>query len=363
MKKRFILLIFLLLILLLIISYFYFEISKNEIEITSFIVPEKLYISVNNPENIKIIIEEKNKKEVKYKLISEDESILKTSDNSVLGLKDGKTKIIVNAQNGETKEIEVVVTSLITKPKIDNEKPFIKCGEYSKEEESLLEEILEYKIKEAGYTSRGAAVSAARFLILEFKSGIRYFNENGRLENHSSILKIDGEGRYYHKGLYLTEDKYKNIEYSTSSGPKTWGCPLHNNYQNKEMENGLNCSGFITWVLYNAGYDIKDVGAGDFDYINNELLDIKPKMEITKELLNSGKVKVGDLIGKDGHIAMIIGLEEDKIYVGESYYEGDLIEGLRVRIFSKEELISSDFTDIILMDDFYKNEGIYNNMW
>lgn len=354
MKK---IIIIILLSILALLWYFLYEEVYN-IKITEFTVPEKLYIIKGTVTPIDITIKEKNDKKINLKYISNDENILKTDGNKLTGINDGKTTLTIKTVNGEKKTVEIIVTSLITNPEINNDKPYITCNLYSKEEEKLLEEILENKIYESGYKTRGGVVAAARFLILEFKNKIKYFNENGRLENHGQILKIDGEGRFYHKGLYLTEDKYKIITSSTESGPAAWGCPLKNLYYNKIMENGLDCSGFITWVLFNAGFDIGDVGAGNFDYIHNELLDLTPKEEITNELLYSGKIKVGDLIGFDGHIGIIIGMDNSKIYIGESYETG-----LRAREFTKSELIKSEFTHIILMDDYYKHDGNYTIMW
>lgn len=354
MKK---IIILILIIALASLWYFFYEEIYN-INITKFIVPDQLYLVKGNEININVEIEEKENKKVNLKYISSDETILKTDGNKLKGIDDGTVTLTIKAINGEVKKTKVTVTSLITSPEINNEKAYITCNEYSKEEEKLLEEILKYRINESGYKTRGGALSAARFLLLEFKNGIKYFNENGRLESHSDILKIDSEGRFYHKGLYLTESKYDIISPSTEDGPKAWGCPLYNLYFNKSMENGLNCSGFITWALFNAGYDIGDVGAGDYTYVHNELLDLEPKEEINNALLYSGKIKVGDLIGFDGHIGMIIGMDNNKIYIGESYETG-----LRVRSFSKGALLNSEYTHIILMDDFYKIDGSYNNMW
>ena len=342
---------------LIFLWYLFYELAIN-IEITSFEAPKKIYLIVGEVVEVPVTVTEKSNKTIKLKYNIENEEIISGTDNKIKGLTDGKTKLVIKTQNNKSKEVEIIVTSLITKPTLNNDKEYIKCGEYTKEESDLLEELLNLRIEEAGYETRGGVLAAARFLILEFKSGIRYFNENGRLENHSNILHIDGEGRFYHKGLYLTEDKYEQITASTEDGPKMWGCNLHNLYFNKDMENGLDCSGFITWALLNGGYDIKDVGAGEYDYVPNELLDLEPKEKITKDLLYSGKIKAGDLIGFDGHIAMIIGIESNKVYVGESYETG-----LRVRTFSYSELVESEFTDIILMDNYYKNEGKYHNMW
>ncbi len=319
---------------------------------------EKIYLATYDEKTLPTVTKDEFDEEIHLSYKSSDKKILNVNKNIIKGLKEGVTTLKVTTSKKEEINIEVIVTSLITKKEINNDKPYIKCGEYTEEETTILEEILESRINEGGYHTRAGALNAARFLILEFKSGLKYFNENGRLENHSNILHVDGEGRYYHKGLYIAESKYDSITASTASGPKMWGCSLLSVHYNKYMDNGFNCSGFITWALYNAGYDIKDVGAGDFDYIKNELLDLRPKEPVSLELLQSGKIKSGDLIGFDGHIAMIIGLEKNTIYVGESYETG-----LRVRTFNYQELIDSDFTDIILMDEFYGEEGNYTNMW
>lgn len=348
---------FLLILGVIMLIIFGKSIYNETLSITKYNSDKKIYLALNGeielPSNI---INDENEKI--YLMYKSDNEYLKVNDNIIKGVKEGKASLEIMTSKNEEISVEVIVTNLISEAKIDNDKPYIKCGEYTKEEADTLEVILEYRINEGGYNTRAGALSAARFLLLEFKNRLYYFNENGRLENHSNILHIDAEGRYYHKGLYLTEDKYESIVSSTKDGPKMWGCPLHSVHYNKDIDNGLNCSGFITWTLYNAGFDIKDVGAGDFEYIHNELLDLRPKEKINMSLLNSSKIKPGDLIGFDGHIAMIIGMEENKIYIGESYETGT-----RVRTFTYKELINSDFTDIILMDDYYKEDGNYNNMW
>lgn len=332
--------------------------TLEELNITKFEVPDKIYLVVGEYSKPNIIIEERDGLDVKFNMTSSNTKVFKVLEDSIKGKSDGEAILSVKLSNGEEKKINVIVTSLISEYTFDNDKEYLGCKQYSDEEAKLLDEILEYKIKEKGYQTRSGALEAVRFLLLNFKYNLNYFSENGRLENHSNILHIDGEGRYYHKGLYLSEDKYENITDSTETGPVMWGCPLKEVVYKKIYDNGLNCSGFITWALYNAGYDIGDVGAGDYSYVDNELLDLRPKEEITNELLKSGKVKSGDLIGFDGHIAMIVGIDNDIIYVGESYETGT-----RIREFTHSELLKSDFTDIILMDDSYKEDGNYSEMW
>ena len=71
-----------------------------------------------------------------------------------------------------------------------------------------------------------AAVVAARFLTLELPYRIPYFYENGRVSD-TGVHFVDGEGRYYKKGLYLAESKKKDI-IASWTGPAIWGCPLKN---------------------------------------------------------------------------------------------------------------------------------------
>jgi len=149
-------------------------------------------------------------------------------------------------------------------------------------------------------------------------------------------------------------------------GPATWGCPLIN-YQTeagfvagRKYPNGLSCSGFISWVLYNGGFDVGDSGAGDFPYRNDDLSDLGEKQDLTYELMKSGKVKVGDLIGRDGHIAMIAGMDEKNVYVAESLASGVVIE-----TFERYKGIvdCNLYGYILLMDSVYKEDGKLTNMW
>ncbi len=182
--------------------------------------------------------------------------------------------------------------------------------------------------------------------------------ENGRLHTEGGRTYADGEGRWYHKGLYLTEDKF-SILAASNRGPVIWGCPMYEGITGKITNNGLDCSGFVSWALFNAGYDPKDVGAGISSAL--DLTDIGKKTNITKDLINSTKYKVGDLIGRQGHIGIIIGLEGNNIYIAEALDAGNF--DLHVQTTTKEKILKSDWKYIILMDEFYKKDGELTNMW
>lgn len=301
-------------------------------------------------------------KTINYK--SDNEEIVTVSSEGVVTpVGNGETLITVSTASNIEKEIKVIVTDLYKKASQENNKVKLSCKQYNSTEAEMLDDILEYKINLAGYKTRGAVVAAARFLVLEFPYRVPYFFENGRLNNYDEKNYVDGEGRYYKKGMYLSEDKFSSIK-ATFAGPAIWGCPLMN-YQDEygyipyvKYPNGLDCSGFVTWTLYNAGFDVGDSGAGD-TYRDDDIGDLGIKHELTKEFVYNGEYKVGDLIGRDGHIAIIAGLDEENIYIAES-----LVGGVVIKEFAKNGYqLYNLYGFINTMDEVYENEGVYTNMW
>ena len=264
----------------------------------------------------------------------------------------------------ENVTLNVVVTDLITLPTISNHKEILPCNRYREEEGILLDQMLAHKVNEAGYQTRAGVVAAARFLTLEFPYKIPYFYENGRV-NYTGVNFADGEGRYYHKGLYLIDSKKQEI-IASISGPSLWGCPLTNWEDDPDFgfvwgakkPNGLDCSGFVSWVLYNGGFDVGDLGAGD-SITDDELTDLGDFRLLTKELVNSGSIKVGDLFNYWGHIAIIVGMDHENYYVAESLQN---FGGVVVNTYKKSR-ITDEFTHVELMDSYYKEDGNYTTYW
>ena len=89
------------------------------------------------------------------------------------------------------------------------------------------------------------------------------------------------------------------------------------------------------------------------------MTDLGERVTVTKELINSGKVKPGDLINWWGHIGVIVGIDDTKYYVAESL---DYYPGLIIRSYTKEKMVDI-WTYIMLMDDVYKQDGKLTNMW
>ncbi len=290
------------------------------------------------------------------------------SDGTIHGL--GKGTTVCTAAYGDKEDsVEVVVTDLITPmaAEFDMEKPFLSCGVFSKEDNDLLDEILFSRVEKAGYQTRAGAVAAGRFLAMEFPYRINYFTENGRLGSCREKI-VDGEGRYYHRGLYLDPSRFENIDMNyTMSGPAPWGCTIFEYSYERHAANGLDCSGSMTWILVQAGFDPGDIGAGITSWCP-AMSDLGKRYWLA-DAYDDGSLRVGDLLsGGDGgpegggHIAMCVGIDKDGyVYVAEElgyhYYWGFMI-----RKYDRSELLRYFYWRVD-MDEFYGADGNLTDYW
>ena len=219
------------------------------------------------------------------------------------------------------------------------------------------DKIFKERIKDAGYKTRAGVVEAARFYALEFPYQLQYFNENGRLTGNG----VDGEGRYYHKGFYLDKSRFSNISKS-ANGPQIWGCTMYSWPIHKYIPNGLDCSGFVSWILYNGGFDPGDIGAGVTGG-KKDYTDVGKRTVLTKKVEKSGKIKVGDLLSSGGpgggHVAIVVGIDKKKYYTAESLWN---YPNVGIREYTKEKFVRH-FYYIMFMDEVYKKDGNITNMW
>lgn len=343
-----------------IIRVSYVELAKvNEVKINK----EKVYIAIKGKYTVKAEVDSVGIVDNTISWYSDDESIATVDENGVItGVKKGETKVHAKVSDKED-VVDVLVTDLITvAPKnFNNNKPYLPCGRYNKEENDLLDEILRDRIEDAGGKgTRAAVVEVARFITLEFPYRIRYFSENGRL----TINGVDGEGRYYHEGLYLDESRYTNITGKKSSGPKTWGCSMYCRPSHGNRPNGLDCSGFVSWVLLNGGFDVGDVGAG-LTAGKTDLTDYGIRTKFNLEIVKSGKVKVGDLLSSGGvgggHIALIAGEDDNYYYVAESLWTPPNVAVI-IKPYSKKDLFKRYYY-VMYMDSYYKKDGNLTKLW
>ena len=321
---------------------------------------KKKYMALGETFNIEIVLDSVGDMDYHVVYSSSNPDIISIDEyGNVSGLQVGESKISAKL-NDLNEEVNIKVSSLVRPPQLNNSKKVVPCNKYSKEEVNELDSILESRVEVAGVGTRAAAVEVSRFLTLEFPYKIPYFYENGRI----STTGVDGEGRYYRKGLYLGSDKQKEIT-KVMAGPASWGCPL-TNYEDNEYRtpnvrypNGLDCSGYISWILKQAGLDLGDIGAGFSHRFN--YTQVGELNQNTYELLHSGKVKPGDLIGWDGHIAMIGGMTDTKIYVTESLLPGVIMD--EYDYSNPRSSFYRRYDHIIDMSKQYNGDGNLRYMW
>jgi len=379
MKVKKIIIVLITIILIVIIKFQYRNITKTEELKTEILnIGRNKYYEIHDFEiiNKDIYLALNDTKKIEYKLNKNsnyEEKIIFTSNNTDIATVDkfgiitarniGKTSININIKD-EIKSINVTVTNLITKipENYNKQKKLLTCGIYTEEENNLLDAILKNRVIEAGYQSRAGVVAAARFITLEFPYKIGYFSENGRLTTYGYSNYVDGEGRYYHQGLYLHKSRFKDIKKSMY-GPNIWGCEIYSYVSKGIRRNGFDCSGFIAWILLNGGYDSGDIGAGISSVII-DMTDLGKKINLVTSLKNNS-LKTGDLLSgpnnNGGHIAMIIGIKDNNYYVAECLW-GNGEYGAIVRTYTKST-INDYFKWHINMDNYYKKDGNYEEHW
>ena len=326
---------------------------------------KKMILAVNAQDKIDYGLVIKGKMETEVEFISDNNDIATVSeDGTVTGISAGETTIHVKFKDKEEK-INIKVSNLIIPVASDFnfDKDYLTCDIYSKEENDELDEILKFRVSEAGYKTRAGAVAAARFIGLEFPYIINYFSENGRYPG------VDGEGRYYHEGLYLNKSRYSVLSHSMH-GPGVWGCYIHSVPAEKEIRNGLDCSGFITWIIKQAGYSPGDLGAGVSPGVE-DMTDLGEKIHLTEDVVKN-TLKPGDLLSGDGvpdiepinggHIAMVAGINGDDIYVSEELWWGTGYVGAVIRKYSTKDLLRYFYWQVD-MNEFYGEDGNLTNYW
>lgn len=324
---------------------------------------DTFYLAIGESEKLNYDIES-SKDDYKLTWSSENEDIVAISDGKIIGVNLGTSVVTLKSESGKTAEVSVTVTDLIRKPELDDKKKFLPCHAYTEEEAHFIDEALRTRVLNKGEGTRAALIETIRFMTLSFKYKVSYFYENGRM-HESGVRKADGEGRYYHKGLYLSEDKFKDIK-ASHKGPAIWGCPLtnlqdHNRYKpGAKMPNGLDCSGFVTWSLYNSGLDVGDIGAGINDR-HKDMSDVGEMHSLTYEYANSSDYKVGDVIARWGHTALIAGKDSEYLYIAESLLKGVRIE--KVSYKNPNSSLYKYYAYINKMDKEYSKNDDYTDMW
>lgn len=135
---------------------------------------------------------------------------------------------------------------------------------------------------------------------------------------------------------------------------KNWGCPMEifaSGYsaqpKYESFPYGVDCSGLVQWAIHNAGYKWETIpeGAG----AQSRMVSAQNKVKINGTTLN--QVQPGDLVWREGHIAVIIGkdVNSSKFIVAAAR---DADRGTDVVEYF---INSTSFTHFVFMSEYYNN--------
>lgn len=138
--------------------------------------------------------------------------------------------------------------------------------------------------------------------------------------------------------------KYKGYGVLSEWGKNgTWYSSV---YGRNYYQAGLDCSGLVSWAIYNGGFI--------YGYNNNECNSSCYKSYIgVAHSFASYRGQPGDLVVKDGHIGIIVGVTDTEYLVAEEH-GGE--SGLEVTHYTFNNP-RGQFTDILDMTEFYANSA------
>ena len=210
---------------------------------------------------------------------------------------------------------------------------FIICGtNFSKENQELKELMESYGMKTRW------AVAAAGEYIARYKNTIGYF----------------WGGKYIQQGF--------NPE---------WGCrkshstdhkcdkPMASDYSVCQW--GLDCSGLVLWAYAQAGFTKEemrtdDLSGGRWGGTSGKFIAKQHRYNFyqqSKAILD--QIKPGDIVHREGHVALIIGVSEDKLQIVEML--GPMFVSTIEKSTGRSLNGQRGFTDFVLMDEYFKLYG------
>lgn len=196
----------------------------------------------------------------------------------------------------------------------------IACNIYSHDNLTQLNDELSSKIASAGLGTREAVVAAARYLTAESGVKIPYW--------FGGKSGIKGYNPEWGCGKAITDRVGTALQPPGSVHPY-----------------GLDCSGFVSWSIYNAGYKsstIKHSSAGQKGF-TNELYALNST--------NLAKAKPGDLVWNEGHIGILLSVNPSKCEYSVAEAQGAKT-GVLV---TNNSCYIKRFSHIVLMDSYYNN--------
>lgn len=212
-------------------------------------------------------------------------------------------------------------------------KPLIRCNTYTAEDRVRLQDQLKRAIEKVGYGTRAGVVEAARFLVGGLDYRIPYMGPKTREVDPTGQL-----GMYNRVGLNI----------GNSSG---WGCRVSG------MTQGMDCNNFVIWAFRQNGMSIYDYYSSKNTYPSTEAVNrIRPGDLMLSPCYSSCRFDDHSF----SHVGIVIGVEEDKIYVAES--TTGTINSIVITILYKNNMPTKyKFATVRLYD--YPSEGKLTDMW
>lgn len=232
------------------------------------------------------------------------------------------TAVYTKIPNGETHTVsiptEFVVKDSNNNPLGGHGQGMSQCAaNYLASQGQTYEEILKYFYSDGVQISVGTVVNdnTNTGIALSTNGIIAALSASGyTLESYSNEMftSVRNSGLGTASAVLTVADYATSKFYGITGGKKlnyTWGGGHSSSYAIYGFYSpyGLDCSSFISWVLYNAGFNYKDYVSENWGNAG------------TKYPLSSKRGKPGDLIWCKGHIALIIASDETGYYTAEAY--------------------------------------------
>lgn len=180
-------------------------------------------------------------------------------------------------------------------------------------------ELITKNVNKAGFGTRAGVVAAAVTLI-------------GELGDNYGV-KVP----YYWGGGHADGVKIGAVDY--------WGsddkCTTYANNQTYDYC-GLDCSGFVPWAIKNGGFTMAQMLASDFQYI-------KGARRVSLRA-NEAVLLPGDLLESEGHIVLVVGVDEE----AKQYICAEAAGNQYGVLFMRRSFAPSGYWGV-QMDDYYAN--------
>ena len=212
-----------------------------------------------------------------------------------------------------------------------NKSSYISCNSSLDNDNKILDE----GIRSFGYKTRDAVTYSALYLA-----------------NYNKKIAYQWGGKYQHKGLNPNWGCRKEV--SLHDGRLICARELSSN----TCEAGLDCTGYTAWAFVQAGFspDIIRTSSqstgmwGNFNAKSHKYAFNKNNLDYIN------KIQIGDLVWREGHVAMVIGISNVSLQIANAKLNID-VQNISKYTGKSIDGPSNNFTHFVLFEDFYKMYG------